>query len=85
MPDHDACNRLLRAIDVAHDPSGAAANFALPLFLLENRLGLQQDDGSLMGFSPLVGWVAHAAEQFNSTPLIRPRTAYVGELPDASQ
>jgi citrate synthase len=36
---------------------------------------------ALLGVGRVVGWIAHALEQYQEGRLIRPRARYAGELP----
>ena len=53
----------------------------LPATLLTRRLGLNRRQGSLVRIARVVGWMAHAMEQFHGRELVRPHTDYAGELP----
>ena len=75
--------RLFAAIQVVADATGHAPDFALPVMYLTRKLGLASAEGLLFRLGRLVGWIAHAMEQYDAHPLIRPRALYTGVLPDA--
>ena len=78
-PDFD---RLERAIEAAHETAGASPGFVLPALFLERRLGLLADQSTLLRVARVVGWIAHAMEQFYDRELVRPHADYTGVLPE---
>ena len=76
--------RLRRAIQVAQDGLGAAPDLALLSLFMERRLRPGPGVGSLQIVGRAVGWIAHAREQLDSGPMMRPRAAYTGQLPEAN-
>ena len=74
---------LSAAIRVVADATGQAPDFALPVMYLSRKLGLASAEGLLFRLGRLVGWIAHAMEQYHAHPLIRPRALYTGVLPEA--
>lgn len=77
-------SRLSTAIQVVADATGQFPDFALPVIYLNRKLGLGSSEGILFRLGRLVGWIAHAIEQYHSNPLIRPRALYTGMLPMAN-
>ena len=77
-------SRLFAAIQVVADATGQSPDFALPVIYLNRKLGLASSEGILFRLGRLVGWIAHAIEQYHSNPLIRPRALYTGVLPAAN-
>ena len=72
--------RLIVAIHVARDLAGVEPDLALLAFFVERKLKPQL--GSVLPLvARSVGWIAHAYEQMESGPMVRPRTAYTGVLP----
>jgi citrate synthase len=68
---------------VMRDMTGLYANVDLALAVLQRAAGLP--GGSALGLFALgrmVGWMAHALEQYAAHALIRPRAKYVGIMPD---
>ena len=76
----DDVRRLLDAIHVAHDLAGVEPDLALLALFVERKLKPRL--GSVLPLvARSVGWIAHAYEQMESGPMVRPRTAYTGVLP----
>jgi citrate synthase len=73
--------RLLKAVEVAREGIGVEPNIRVVYFFMERKLKIPPDDASLKVVARIVGWLAHAFEQMESGPLVRPRTAYAGPLP----
>lgn len=73
--------RLSHAIHVAQEGAGVEPDLALLAFFVERRLNRRSAFGSIQIVARAVGWIAHAREQIESTPLVRPRAAYTGVLP----
>jgi citrate synthase len=57
-------------------------DFVIPLTFVGYRLGLIGREGILMRVARTAGWIAHAMEQYHSQELVRPRTVYLGDLPE---
>ena len=79
--DHEDFRRLSEAIRVAHDSAGVEPDLALLALFVERKLGRRHNSGAIQVIARAVGWIAHAREQIDSGPLVRPRTAYTGSLP----
>jgi citrate synthase len=73
--------KLREAIKVARDVAGAEPDLPLIAGFIERKLGSKLGGTSLVVVARVVGWIAHAHEQMQSGPMIRPRTAYTGALP----
>ncbi len=73
--------RLFQAIHVAQEGLGAEPNLALLALFIERKFRQRTGVGSIQLIARAVGWIAHAQEQMESGPLVRPRTAYTGVLP----
>lgn len=77
----DEFKRLSHAIHTAQETAGVEPDLALLAFFVERRLNRRSAFGSIQIVARSVGWIAHAWEQIESTPLVRPRAAYTGLLP----
>jgi citrate synthase len=73
--------RLQEAARAAMEMSSASMEFIVPALFIGHRLGLRGDELGLSALGRIVGWVAHAMEQFHGHELVRPRATYVGLLP----
>jgi citrate synthase len=73
--------RLLAAEHTARDASGVTMDFILPALFVGHRLGLIGEELAVTGLGRIVGWIAHAMEQYHRNALVRPHAAYVGPLP----
>jgi citrate synthase len=75
----------LRRFDLAvvavHEATGLFPDFVLPAQLLARKVDLRHNQSALLRSARVVGWVAHAMEQFHERDLVRPHAAYAGELP----
>ncbi|MDI3379942.1 citrate/2-methylcitrate synthase [Xenophilus aerolatus] len=76
--------RLAEAQQCALDTSGRHMDFILPALFVGHKLGLQGEELAVSAIGRLVGWMAHAMEQFFEREYVRPRANYVGALPEAS-
>ncbi|MDB5432022.1 MAG: binding domain protein excisionase family [Caulobacter sp.] len=63
------------------EATGARPDFVLPALMLGRRIGLRQDHRALVRVARVVGWIAHAMEQYHERDLVRPHATYSGELP----
>jgi citrate synthase len=73
--------RLLAAEHAAFDAAGVTMEFILPALFVGHRLGLVGEELAVTGLGRVVGWIAHAMEQYHHNALVRPHAAYVGPLP----
>jgi citrate synthase len=74
-------SRLLAAENTARDASGVTMDFILAALFVGHRLGLIGEELAITGLGRIVGWIAHAMEQYHRNALVRPHAAYVGPLP----
>ena len=74
--------RLTQAIRIAHDAAGVEPELPLLAFFVERALNRRSAFGSIQLVARSVGWIAHAWEQIDSMPLVRPRAVYTGILPE---
>jgi citrate synthase len=76
--------KLSRAIEVGRELTGKGPSFTLMIAFIRHKLGLPAPDVSFMAAGRIVGWCAHAMEQFHTRDLVRPRSTYVGLLPGSA-
>ncbi len=74
-------SRLRAVTETVEDLTGAAADFIVPTVFLGKLLGLKGEELAVSTVGRMVGWIAHAMEQYQDNELFRPRAAYVGRLP----
>lgn len=72
--------KLLKATEVAHELTEQSAAFLLLLSFVGRKFNLE--GVALAGIGRVIGWIAHACEQYQQQPLLRPRARYTGVLPD---
>lgn len=61
---------------------GLAPNIDFAFAVIQRQLGLPDEAGKVIFCAGrMVGWVAHALEQYRLPDQIRPRAAYIGERP----
>ncbi len=73
--------RLRIVTETVEDLTGAAPDFIVPTVFLGKLLGLKGEELAVSTVGRMVGWIAHAMEQYQENELFRPRAAYVGRLP----
>jgi citrate synthase len=73
--------RLDRAADTAAEISGAQIEFILPAIYVGRKLGFKGQELAVASMGRMAGWIAHAMEQYQGHPMIRPRARYAGLLP----
>ncbi len=73
--------RMQAAAAAVHEMTGAAPDFVLPSQLLARKVDLRHDHSALIRVARVVGWIAHAMEQYHERDLVRPHALYAGELP----
>jgi citrate synthase len=73
-------NKLLKAAEVAQELTEQSAAFLLLLSFVGRKFNLE--GVALAGVGRVIGWIAHACEQYQQQPLLRPRAKYTGVLPD---
>jgi citrate synthase len=72
-------------IRTAHSMTGDFPNLDFGLVTLARALDLPPGSSTaLFALGRVVGWIAHAIEQYEDNELIRPRARYVGPLPQRS-
>ena len=85
LHDHCGDDPLLTRMDLAasamFEATGSLPDFVLPAQLVGRQVGLRHDQGALIRMARVVGWIAHAMEQYHERDLVRPHAAYAGELP----
>jgi citrate synthase len=74
-------NRLLDAQRVGSEVVAAPMDFFLTALFVGHKLGLAGEEHAISGVGRIVGWIAHAMEQYLHSELIRPHARYVGPLP----
>lgn len=73
--DGDAeLRKLDRAIEVGGELTGKGPSFTLLISFIRHKLGLPAADVSFIAAGRIVGWCAHALEQYQSRELFRPRS-----------
>ena len=73
--------KLLKAAEVAQELTQQAPAFLLLLNFIGRKLNLEGQEVALAGVGRVIGWLAHANEQYQQHPLLRPRAKYTGPLP----
>lgn len=78
-----AFDRLVPALTEAGEALfGLAPNIDFAFAVIQRQLGLPEEAGKVIFCAGrMVGWIAHALEQYRLPDQIRPRAAYVGERP----
>lgn len=74
--------RLLNAAQIAQELLQQPPDFILLLSFVGRKLKLGGRELALPGVGRLIGWLAHASEQYHHQSLVRPRAKYTGPLPD---
>ena len=73
--------RLEEAEMAASEAVGGVMEYIMPALFVGHRLGFKGEELAIAALGRMVGWIAHAMEQFHTHELIRPRASYVGPLP----
>lgn len=76
-----ALEKLLAASKAAGETVGMSMDFIMPALFVGHRLGLLGEELAITALGRMVGWIAHAMEQYHHHDLVRPRAVYVGSLP----
>ena len=79
--DDAGFQRLESAIETVLNATGALPSFVLPALFLERKIGMRVEQTTLLRLARVVGWVAHAMEQYFDGDLVRPHAEYAGALP----
>jgi citrate synthase len=82
LPVDEEFERLSIAIKTANDLSEVKPHVILVIAFVERKLGNNSYAFNLCVLARIVGWVAHAAEQYHEHKMIRPKADYIGELPE---
>lgn len=82
IPDDPEFRRLERAVAFAEETLERKAAIAIPVSFVARKIGVTGPDSPIFRLARIGGWIAHAIEQFHRQPLVRPRTSYVGPLPE---
>ena len=72
--DEQAVKRLFRAIEIGKDLLGKGPSVTLVVAFIRHRLGMPPSESSFIGNARIVGWCAHALEQYHTRDLFRPRS-----------
>jgi citrate synthase len=81
LHDDNAFNKLRKAEHAVKQATRKSMNFMLPVVFVGHFLGMKGDELGISSVGRIVGWLAHAMEQFHGHELIRPRPSYAGLLP----
>ncbi len=54
---------------------------SIPAIFVGHFLGMRGEELAITSVGRIAGWLAHAMAQFHGSELIRPRSAYIGQLP----
>lgn len=73
--------KLLQAQRAARETAGVEIDFILPAIFVGHRMGLAGEELAITAVGRMVGWIAHAMEQYHDNELVRVRVAYTGPLP----
>ncbi|WP_417691908.1 citrate/2-methylcitrate synthase [Pseudomonas sp.] len=76
--------KLQKAFSVASELVAYPPEFILLVSFIGRKLGLHRQEIALAGVGRLIGWIAHASEQYNQHHDARPRARYTGTLPRAT-
>lgn len=64
--------RLLSCIDTVAELDRRRATISLIHLFIGQRLGLGRESGMILRLARMVGWIAHAIEQYNETEMMKP-------------
>lgn len=81
LHDDAGFRKLCKAASTAQEISRKSMSFILPSVFIGQFLGMQGEELGISSVGRIVGWLAHAMEQYHSGELIRPRSQYTGILP----
>jgi citrate synthase len=74
--------RLVKAAQIAQELLQQPPDFILLLSFVGRKLKLEGRELALPAVGRVIGWLAHASEQYHHQSLVRPRAKYTGPLPD---
>jgi len=80
--DDPAFRRLERAIEAAAEAMLGPPDLMILVCFVGHKLAFTGQEGLLLRFARVAGWIAHAIEQYHGQNLVRSRSTYVGELPE---
>lgn len=80
--DDPEYHRLLKAMSVAEELVQRPVEFILLVSFVGRKFNLVGQELALAAVARLIGWIAHASEQYNQQPMVRHRARYTGALPD---
>lgn len=81
LHDDASFRKLCNAARAAQEISRKSMNFILPSVFVGQFLGMEGEELGISSVGRIVGWIAHAMEQFHDNALTRPRSTYTGLLP----
>ncbi|MEP2703715.1 MAG: citrate/2-methylcitrate synthase [Roseibium sp.] len=82
-PDHEFVRKLPAFLSAGEELYGQFPNIDFALAILQKTYQLPDDSGKVLFCAGrIVGWIAHALEQYAAQEQIRPRATYVGLRPD---
>lgn len=81
LHDDTRFRKLCKAAATAEEIARKSMNFILPSVFIGQFLGMHGEELGISSVGRIVGWLAHAMEQYHSGELIRPRSQYSGILP----
>lgn len=73
--------RLLKAMKVAQELVQRPVEFILLVSFVGRKLNLDGQELALAAVARMIGWIAHASEQYSQQPPVRHRARYTGTLP----
>lgn len=79
--DDPEYRRLLRAMQVAEELVQQPVEFILLVSFVGRKFNLIGQELALAAVARLIGWIAHASEQYSQQPMVRHRARYTGALP----
>jgi len=79
--DDPEYRRLLKAMSVAEELVQRPVEFILLVSFVGRKFNLVGQELALAAVARLIGWIAHASEQYNQQPMVRHRARYTGALP----
>ena len=79
--DDPSFQRLKLAIATVREATGTEPSFVIPGLFLERRIGIGPEQAIILRLARVVGWLAHAMEQYYDSGLVRPHAHYDGVLP----
>lgn len=82
-PNHPFVRKLPDITNAGRDLFGLFPNVDFAFAAIQRTYGFPKDSGKMIFCAGrMVGWIAHALEQYGTVDQIRPRATYVGVRPD---